>query len=84
MSPDDFGVDESIQEGGPQKENFEENPDEYVPEAARREIVKPIFPNKKMKSPNAILAEEERKRKELAHRKYKNKQARIARRKNRK
>lgn len=63
--------------------NFNENPDENVPVAVRREIVKPIFPNQKLESPNAVLNKEAHKRKIQAQRKFKNKQARIARRKNR-
>jgi hypothetical protein len=83
MAPDELGMDESIPESTPDQ-NFNENPDEGIPSAPRRETVKPIFPNKKMESPNAQLNRELHKKKLQAQRKYKNKQARLARRKNRK
>ena len=91
MDPNPVEVDEFAQnlnfdEGATaelKKGNFDENPDEYVPEAGRHEYVKPIFPNKKRVSPNDVANRKEHASKVLANRKYKNKQARLARRKNR-
>ena len=65
------------------KGNFDENPDEYVPEAGRHEYVKPIFPNQKRVSPTDVANREAHKAKVVAQRRFKNKQARAARRKNR-
>jgi len=78
MTPDELGMDESIPET-----NFNENPGEYVPEATHNETIKPIFPSKKIEAPNATENKLAHKRKVQAQRKFKNKQARIARRRNR-
>lgn len=84
---DEFAKNLTFDEGTTEalkKNNFDENPDEYVPEVGRHEYVKPIFPNKKRVSPNDVANRKAHKDKVVAQRRFKNKQARTARRKNRK
>lgn len=72
-----------VADEGLPEQNFNENPDEEVPISSRHEIIRPIAPHQKIVSPNAIKNNLAHARKELASRKRKNKQARLARRKNR-
>lgn len=75
--------DEKIIDAGMPEQNFNENPDEDVPLSSRREIIKPIYPHKKITSRNEFKNKQAHLKKEMSNRKRKNKQARAARRKNR-
>jgi predicted nucleotidyltransferase len=80
---DNEKVNLEIDESNISQTNFDEHANEEILESPMREIVRPISPHKKFTSLNAIKNEHLRKDKEMANRKRRNKEARIARRKTR-